>query len=1129
MRHSFLSLLAAASISMGLQAAPVQIQEVGGWFESGYVTWSAHPDATNYNVYFKSASDAGWTQLDKELVRQYPGYYRADALGLKAGEYQFKVEPVTPSGAVAADAAETAAFTATAHDRSGFAHVGMTDGIGAYKNDGTLKDGAKVLYVWADNAKTVSTTVKIGSKDTNIHSYSGIQRIINAYQKGYDTTPLDIRIIGTIKKADLDSIGSTAEGLQVKGKNAYSLMPITIEGVGNDAAIHGFGILIRNCKSTEFRNFAVMNCMDDCLSLDTENSNIWIHNMDFFYGATGGDSDQAKGDGTVDIKGHSMNVTVSYNHFYDSGKCSLGGMDKEQTDAWHTYHHNWFDHSDSRHPRIRVQFFHVYNNYYDGNSKYGVGVTSGGSALVENNYFRNCKYPMLTSKQGTDAEGDGTFSGEPGGIIKAYNNILINPRKIQYNTGAMTDGKWDAVLVDSRDAAVTATCLAGGTGYNSEADLAARTTYIENKMEGPETVVTTVTGPLGAGRMQHGDFVWEFDNSTQDSNDKVITSLKTSFNDYKSTLVGFADGTTISNGGATNTVVGGDGQGIPDEVNDAVVPSWGTGTIVTDGVSEGGSAPTPSDSDAAIIGADGDYFWFNADNEAATNAYIADGTITLNSSSSFKPTVTVTDSNGVSWSDKKGSLQLAKSTGTATFYNADGITKMCFYLARTGSMSGAVEGSDDGSSFTEIQKYSASKGTYELTVSSANNYKYYRITNTASGSLHVQGIKLYKYVDNSGLADSDLSAVTKTISLNLGETRQLSAEDYTTTSTGAITYSSNKTSVATINAAGLITAVGEGTATITLNQKADENYKSGTATITVTVTDNRAASTLALTSDASVSIKEGETSQIVTTGAAGAVTYTSSKASVATVDNSGKITAVAAGTATITITDAGSATVKGGTKTVTVTVLAAETPGEEGGDDNKPITGSAVTWNLTSTQYTKSGSFSAEATNIFISTDDSNTELTYVAGSGCKIDANTLKCNGKTQTSSNVLTSRYFVLPALSGSGTLTITCPKDNPNPVTIHNAKDNKSTSVVGTINCVANGSASIKLEDLENTVLYLTMETNKTYFTAISWTPDIDPLDFNQDGDVNVGDVVKYIYNDGDDTEVIESLQNTILEKK
>ena len=517
--------------------AAVSISSQGGWFESAYVTWQ-NTDGLKYNVYVSPVATDSWTKLDNELVREYPDYGRADALGLKAGSYKFKVVPVSDGSEVTADAAVSEVVTVKAHDRSGFAHVGMDGGIGAYKNDGTLKQGAKVLYVWADNAKTITHDVVTSDKGTTTKG-TGLQDIIYLYQKGYDTTPLAIRIIGTIKASDMDRFDSSAEGLQVKGKNDYSDMPITIEGVGSDAAIWGFGILCRNCKGTEFRNFAIMLCMDDCLSLDTNNSNVWVHNIDFFYGKPGGDADQAKGDGTVDIKGKSKNITVSYNHFVDCGKTSLGGMKSETTDCWMTYHHNWFDHSDSRHPRIRTAFYHIYNNYFDGVSKYGVGVTMGGSAFVENNYFRNTKYPMLISKQGTDAEGDGTFSGESGGVIKAYNNTITGARKVQYYQDGQTDGKWDAVLVESRDASVSATAFSGGTGYNSAADQAARIIYVENKIDQPDEVVAIIKSEYGAGRMQHGDFQWTFDNSVEDTNYGIIEGLKSALNKYKSTLVGF--------------------------------------------------------------------------------------------------------------------------------------------------------------------------------------------------------------------------------------------------------------------------------------------------------------------------------------------------------------------------------------------------------------------------------------------------------------------------------------------------------------------------------------------------------------------------------------------------------------
>jgi len=733
--------------SMQIQAA-VSIQTTKGWFESGYVTWTVTSGQT-YTVYIRPQGGS-YTQIDNELVRNYGSYGRADMVGLKAGNYQFKV--VSSNG----DEAESDVFTATAHDRSGFAHVGM-NGIGAYKNDGTLMDGAKVLYVNANNAKTVSTSVKNGSKDTNVATYTGLQTIIDAYQKGYDKTPLDIRIIGTIKAADMDKFSSSAEGLQVKGKSVYTDMPITIEGIGDDAAIWGFGILCRNCKGTEFRNFAIMLCMDDCLSLDTGNSNVWIHNMDFFYGKTGGDADQAKGDGTVDIKGKSMNCTVSYNHFFDAGKCSLGGMKGETTDCWMTYHHNWFDHSDSRHPRIRTAFYHVYNNYFDGVAKYGIGCTSGGSSFVEQNYFRNCKYPMLISKQGTDAEGDGTFSGEAGGVIKAFDNIIINAKKVQYYDGSQTNGKWDAVKVESRGEAVNATAYSGDTPYNSAADNAARTTYMENKIDKKEDVALACRGELsgreglGAGRIDGGDFKWTFKYDVQDANYNVIKELKSALESYKSTLVGnFTGETNINNGGATSKVDLGDGKGLTQSIGeDTPLPTWGGGSP-TGGGSTGGEEA----GEALVIGTTTDYFWFNADNADATNAYISNGTITLSDGSAFKPDVKV-ESSGTSYSDKVGSLQLAKSTGYATFYNEAGITRIDFFLARTGSLKGEIQGSKDGSSFTKIEAYDGSKGTKELSVTSNEGYKYIRITNTATGSLHVQGIRIYGPEESTGGDDDD--------------------------------------------------------------------------------------------------------------------------------------------------------------------------------------------------------------------------------------------------------------------------------------------------------------------------------------------------------------------------------------
>jgi pectate lyase len=300
----------------------VEITEAKGWLESAYVKFKKFGDCTLYHVYIKGGDFAAYTRIDSMLVRSYGDTYRADMVGLKAGSYDMKVVPVSKGAELTANANEATTMTVQNYDRSGFAHLD-NEGVGAYNDDGTLKANARVIYVTSETAKTVTCEVQTGSKATNMTTCTGLQAILDAYQKGYETRPLDVRFIGLVEKADLDAVSSSSEGLQIKGKNAYRNLYITLEGIGDDAAVRGFGFLLRNAANVELRNFAIMRCMDDCVSIDTDNKYIWLHHLDFFYGQKGSDADQAKGDGTTDIKGDSQFITVAYNHYFDTGKSSL--------------------------------------------------------------------------------------------------------------------------------------------------------------------------------------------------------------------------------------------------------------------------------------------------------------------------------------------------------------------------------------------------------------------------------------------------------------------------------------------------------------------------------------------------------------------------------------------------------------------------------------------------------------------------------------------------------------------------------------------------------------------------------------------------------------------------------------
>ena len=461
------------------------------------------------------------------------------------------------------------------YNREGFAHFKYA-GVGAYNNDGTLKAGAKVLYITAKTAKTVSTTVNTGKQET----ITGLQSIIDAYSKGKDTTPIAFRIIGKVNLSDLDHISSSAEGLQVKGKGAHSVMNMTFEGVGDDATVYGFGFLLRNTKSVEFRNFAIMHCLDDAMSLDTNNSHVWIHNMDLFYGKKGSAADQAKGDGTVDIKGDSKYVTVAYNRFWDNGKASMCGMKSETGENWITYHHNWFDHSDSRMARVRTMSVHMYNNYYQHCDVYGIGATSGSSIFMESNYFDAVKRPIMSSLQGTDAKGDGTFSSEKGGLIKAYGNVFTNkPDNFSYIPYAENNTSFDAYEVSDPSEQVPASVktLVGGTSYNNfDTNPSLMYAYAADKAE---DVPSIVEGFYGAGRLNHGDIDFAIPDETVVTNghQQPWPALASILDAYTSGVVKvFGESNATGEGGSTEGGSTGGSTGGTTEGGSTVTPIEGT-------------------------------------------------------------------------------------------------------------------------------------------------------------------------------------------------------------------------------------------------------------------------------------------------------------------------------------------------------------------------------------------------------------------------------------------------------------------------------------------------------------------------------------------------------------------------
>lgn len=555
-------------------SAQVTITQSTGWMETAYVKWTPVAGADSYNVYY---TGGGFTDkiIDTQLVRNYGSYFRADVLGLAAGTYTIKVAPVTAG--VEGPSAVSESITVLPHDRTGFA---FSNGKlpGGYLFNGTVKPNAVILYITQETKNTVSLTVTGATSNPCV----GLQTILDGFKKGNDTRPLIIRLIGNITDLNYMLNGD----IVIENKNNPN-SSITFEGVGSDAVANGWGIRLKKASNIEVRNIGLMltNAGEgDNIGLQQDNDYVWIHNCDFFYGSSGGDADQAKGDGAMDVK-RSNYVTISYNHFWDTGKsCLLGLSESSNSGLYVTYHHNWFDHSDSRHPRVRYFSAHVYNNYFDGISKYGAGSTLGSSLFVEGNYFRNCKYPMLISKQGTDIlnGAPGTFSGENGGIIKAHNNFMVGQQSfIPYNA-ATSATQFDAYVATTRNENVPATVKAlQGNGTYNNFDTNASLYINSLVVDEPEVAKTKVMEY--SGRVSKGDISWAFTNPNDDTSYDVNSGLMSLLTSYTSSLVGVQGNNPVAGSSQTLTIPNNNDQTVAEgsAISNMVFTWGGTATDVT--------------------------------------------------------------------------------------------------------------------------------------------------------------------------------------------------------------------------------------------------------------------------------------------------------------------------------------------------------------------------------------------------------------------------------------------------------------------------------------------------------------------------------------------------------------------
>jgi pectate lyase len=163
-------------------------------------------------------------------------------------------------------------------------------------------------------------------------------------------------------------------------------------------------------------------------------SHIWVHKCTFL----------RQGDGALDITNGANYVTVSYCKFGQNNKASLiGNTDTDvYTDRYKvTMHHNWFDETTQRHPRVRFGMVHLFNNYYYNmggygramgyaiSNGYGIGVGVSAKIYSEKNYFEKVVYPV----QFYDSSEKPGFIIDVGSFLNQSGPISSKPEGLGWN------------------------------------------------------------------------------------------------------------------------------------------------------------------------------------------------------------------------------------------------------------------------------------------------------------------------------------------------------------------------------------------------------------------------------------------------------------------------------------------------------------------------------------------------------------------------------------------------------------------------------------------------------------------------------------------------------------------------
>ena len=353
------------------------------------------------------------------------------------------------------------------------ATTGTTGGSAAAPaNVYTVTTRAQLVQALGGDNKGTDATPKIiyikgsiyGNQDASGKMLTCADYALNGYTLQAYLAAYDPAVWGRTAKPSgpLEDARHASESNQANYVEIYIPSNTTIIGVGANAQIIGANFMVKGVDNVIIRNLDFENASDcfpqwdptdtavgnwnsafDNLSILNNATHVWVDHNKFTDGNQPDSSEPTyfgriyeQHDGECDITKGADLVTVSWNRFTNHDKTMLiGSSDTSTVDTGKlrvTIHHNEFENTTERLPRVRFGQVHVYDNYYNEAQNpsflYALGVGVSSQIYAQNNYYRIPSTVqagnIIGYYKGTAIHTEGDFvNGKSVDLLAAYNAL----------------------------------------------------------------------------------------------------------------------------------------------------------------------------------------------------------------------------------------------------------------------------------------------------------------------------------------------------------------------------------------------------------------------------------------------------------------------------------------------------------------------------------------------------------------------------------------------------------------------------------------------------------------------------------------------------------------------------------